>query len=158
MDLSIQASIQEQMRENNCWGCGVHNPHGLGIRTHWDGEEGVCVWQPRPEFMGGPRNLLYGGTIASLIDCHCICTAIGTAYRVEGRPMSSDPMIWYATAALHVNFRKPVPIDQPLTLRARIAERTERKTIVNAVLTSGGIECADGHIVAVRVPAEDWFA
>lgn len=28
----------------NCWGCGRNNEHGLQIKSHWDGDEAVCVW------------------------------------------------------------------------------------------------------------------
>ena len=69
-------AIQDRIPHNHCYGCGPENPHGLQIKSHWDGKESVCVYEPRPEQCAGPEQYLYGGTIASLIDCHSIGTAL----------------------------------------------------------------------------------
>ncbi|MGH2625286.1 MAG: PaaI family thioesterase, partial [Anaerolineales bacterium] len=116
----------------------------------------VCVWQPAPEHMAGPRGVLNGGIIATIIDCHTICTAVADAYRAEGRPIGSEPLIWFVTGSLAVSYRRPAPLDRPLRVSARIRERTERKTVVTAMVAAGGEECATGEVVAVRVPPE-WF-
>ena len=94
--------------------------------------------------------------IGSVIDCHSIWTAIAEAYKFEEREIGSGPVIWYATASLHVTYRKPTPIDQPLTMRARVTEMVRRKALVSCTLESGGVETATGEMVAVRVPPE-WF-
>src|SRR3990170_338485 len=53
---------------NYCYGCGQLNEHGLQIRSFWDGDETVCLFQPRPYHTAIP-GYVYGGLIASLIDC-----------------------------------------------------------------------------------------
>ena len=98
-----------------------------------------------------------GGIIGTIIDCHCICTAIADAYRRESRLMGTEPAIWYATGALNVSYQSPSPIDEPVTLRARITETTDKRTNLSCTLTSAGKQRATAELVAVRVPQE-WMA
>ena len=147
-------SIQEQIPDNYCWGCGSLNEHGLGIKSYWSGDESVCTWQPVGHFMAGPQHILNGGIIASLIDCHCICMAMAAAYKEEGRAIGTPPLIWYATASIQVTYRRPTPINEPVTLRARITDITERKTVLTCSVSTKGEDCATGELVAVRVPPE----
>jgi len=148
-----QQAFQECIAERYCWGCGLLNEHGLQIRSYWSGDQSVCTWQPRPYHAAGPKHILNGGVIATIIDCHCICTAIAAAYRAEGRSMDTEPSIWYVTASLQVAYLKPTPIDGPVSLRASVKESTGKKTIVTCSLFARGEECARGEVVAVRVPA-----
>ena len=150
-----QKSFQDQMGGNHCWGCGPDNEQGLQIKSFWDGEESVCTWTPSAHHMAGPEHVLNGGIIATLIDCHSIFTSIAAAYRAEGREIGTGEYIWYATGGLNVRYSAPTPIDKPVTLRARITEMTDRKTVLEVSLTSEGKETATGEVVAVRVPA-DW--
>ena len=122
------------------------------IKSYWHGDEAVCIYQPRPAFMAGPRHVLNGGVIATLIDCHSACTAIAALYKAEGRPIGSDPIIWCVTASMQVDYLRPTPIAAPVTLRARVESTEGKRTTVACSLSSGGIETARGRVVAVRVP------
>jgi len=148
-------AFQDLIPRNNCWGCGPNNKEGLHIKSYWDGSEAVCEWQPRPPFFAGPEHILNGGVIATLIDCHSVCTAIADFYRSEGRAIGTSPDIWCATASLAVTYRRPVPMDAPVVLRASVVERSGRKTIVHCSLSSGHEERARAEVLAVRVP-EAW--
>lgn len=145
-------AIQDQLKGNLCFGCGADNPDGLQIKSYWDGESALCTYTPAPFHCAGPRNVLNGGIIATLIDCHCICTALADAYRREGRDIGSDPILWYATGNLTVDYLRPAPIAGPVTLRARAASVTDRKSHVECVMSYDGKETARGSVVAVRVP------
>jgi acyl-coenzyme A thioesterase PaaI-like protein len=149
-----ETAFQDRMQRNHCWGCGASNPDGLQIKSYWDGDESVCTWQPKDYHSAGPPGVLNGGIIASIIDCHSICTAIADAHHAEGRDIGTEPVIWYATGSLQVSYKRPSPITGPVSLRARITERTERKTVLSCSVVAGGEECAVGEVVAVRVPAE----
>ena len=139
------------MAGNCCLGCSPGHPNGLQIKSFWDGEDSVCDWQPGPEHTAGWPNVLYGGTMASLIDCHCVCTAIAAAHRQVG----TNPVpTWFATVSLQVDYLKPTPLDQPVQLRARLAEFTGKKAVITCSVFSGGEECARGTVTAVRVPAK----
>ena len=137
--------------ENRCYGCGPENPEGLQIKSYWDGDEAVCIYQPRRAFLAGPRHVLNGGVIATLIDCHCVCTALAALYKAEGRPIGSDPIIWCVTASMQIDYLRPTPIAAPVTLRARVESIEGKRTVVACDLSSGGIETARGRVVAVRV-------
>jgi len=69
-----------------CYGCGRLNEHGLHVRSRWDGDEAVCTFEPKPYHTAIP-GYVYGGLLASLIDCHGTGTASAAAYRAEGREM-----------------------------------------------------------------------
>lgn len=155
MDPAHPPAIQDQIPHNHCWGCGPLNPDGLQIKSYWQDGETLCSFAPSPAHMAGPTHIVNGGIIATVIDCHSICTAIAHAYRSEGRPIGSAPEIWYATASMHVEYLRPTPIDQPMTLRARIAAVEGRRTTVLCTLEAGGQECARAEVVGVRV-REQW--
>jgi acyl-coenzyme A thioesterase PaaI-like protein len=151
-----QPAIQDQFRRNNyCWGCGQSNDHGLKIKSYWLGDEAVCTWEPEEYHAAGPQNVVNGGIIATLIDCHSACTAMAAAYQAEGREIGSEPHIWCATARLQVTYLRPTPLDGPISLRARVKEMGERKILVGCSVSAGGEECARGEVLAVRVPP-DW--
>ena len=133
-----------------CFGCGRNNAHGLHIQTFWDGEEGVAHFTPQPYHTGWP-GAVYGGLLASLIDCHSIGTSIAAMYQAEGREPGTAPMIQCVTGTLHVVYLRPTPIDAELTLRARIKELTPRKAIVETSLTANSEECVRAEVIAVRL-------
>ena len=151
-----ETPFQDEILENHCWGCSPVNEHGLQIKSHWSGDEAVCTWRPKEYHRAGPAHVLNGGIIASIIDCHCVCAAIAAAYRAEGRPIHSDPPLFYATASLQITYLKPTPIDGPVELRAKVKEMTDRKTVLDCSLTAAGEERARGEVVVVRVPAT-WY-
>jgi len=134
----------------HCYGCGRLNEHGLKIRSYWDGEETVCRFQPRPYHTALP-GFVYGGLIASLIDCHGTGSAAAGGYRAEGRAPGTEPRMRFVTAALKVDYLKPTPIDRPLELRGRIREVKGRKVIVDVDVLSDGTRTAKGQVIAVRV-------
>ena len=139
-----------------CYGCGRLNEDGLQIKSYWEGDESVCRYQPRPYHMAVP-GYVYGGLIASLIDCHGTGTAAAAAYRAQGREMDSDPPLRFLTASLHVDYLKPTPIDQPLELRGRVKEIKGRKVVVAVELYAHDELCARGEVVTVQVP-DDFMA
>jgi acyl-coenzyme A thioesterase PaaI-like protein len=136
---------------SQCYGCGRLNEHGLKIKSYWDGEEAVCRFTPKPYHTAIP-GYVYGGLIASVIDCHSTGTAAAATYRHEGRQMGTEPKLRYVTASLHVDYLKPTPIDAPMELRAKVKEIRGRKVVVNVTLISKSQICAQGEVVAVKVP------
>jgi acyl-coenzyme A thioesterase PaaI-like protein len=127
------------------------NEHGLQIQSYWDGEESRCVFTPRPYHTSVP-GYVYGGLIASLIDCHSTGTAAAAAYRAEGRAMDTQPPFRFLTASLHVDYLKPTPLGPPLEVRSRVKEIKGRKVIVESTLSADGVVCARGEVIAVQMP------
>jgi acyl-coenzyme A thioesterase PaaI-like protein len=99
--------------------------------------------------------VVYGGLIASLIDCHSIGTAVAAAYQHEGREPGSLPAIMFVTANLNVNYLKPTPMDSELLLRASPRDSGPRKMTVACALYAGETLCAHAEVLAVRVPSRD---
>jgi acyl-coenzyme A thioesterase PaaI-like protein len=145
-------AIQDSIPHNHCWGCGTLNPRGLHVKSYLDGDGTVCRFQPFPEHMAGPTHVVNGGIIAAVVDCHSVCTAIADAYRVAGRELGSEPLLWAVTGSLKIDYSAPTPIAEPMELRARVRETSGRRRIVECTVRSGGRECARAEVVAVEVP------
>jgi acyl-coenzyme A thioesterase PaaI-like protein len=134
-----------------CYGCGRLNQHGLHVKSYWDGEESICTFNPRPYHTAIP-GYVYGGLIASVIDCHCTGTAAAATYRAEGRAMDTEPRLRFVTASLRVDYLHPTPLGTPLEIRAQVKEVAGRKVMVTATVSAHGKVCARGEVVAVKVP------
>jgi uncharacterized protein (TIGR00369 family) len=136
----------------HCYGCGRLNSHGLHVKTEWIDGEGVAQFTPAAHHMALP-GFVYGGLIASLIDCHAIATAAGASMAKAGETPGRDSTPRFVTASLHVDFLKPTPLGPELQLRARPVEIGERKVIVEVDFSAQDVMCAKGRVVAVRAPA-----
>ena len=134
-----------------CYGCGRLNEQGLQIKSYWEGDESVCVFTPRPFHIAIP-GFVYGGFIASLIDCHATGTAAAAMYRAEGRALDTLPAFRFVTASLQVDYLKPTPLGVPLHVRGIAKEIKGRKVVVSATLSANGVVCARGEVVAVQMP------
>src|SRR4030042_1813159 len=103
--------------------------------SYWYGDETVCTYLPRPYHIAIP-GYVYGGLIASLIDCHCTGTAAAATYKAEGRPMDTQPPFRFVTASLKVDYLKSTPLGVPLEVRARVKEIKGRKVVMEAWLST----------------------
>jgi acyl-coenzyme A thioesterase PaaI-like protein len=135
----------------HCYGCGRLNDEGLHIRTHWEGGEGVARFTPRPYHLAMP-GYVYGGLLASLIDCHGIGTAAAAAMEAAGAVPGADPSPRFVTGSLRVDYLKPTPVGTELVLRARPEEVGERKVRVAVEVRVGADLTARGEVLAVRMP------
>jgi acyl-coenzyme A thioesterase PaaI-like protein len=136
---------------SHCYGCGRLNEHGLQIKSYWDGEETIAVYTPRPYHTAIP-GYVYGGLIASLIDCHATGTASAAATRETGLDLSSDKALRFVTASLHVDYLRPTPMGVPLEVRGVVEEMKGRKVVVGATVSAEGEVCASGRVVTVLMP------
>ena len=149
-------AFQDRMPHNHCFGCGPNNPQGLRLKSRWSAENlSVARFTPRPWHSAGPEHFVNGGILATLIDCHCVCTAAAAAYRDAGREIGSAPGLHYATARLEVEYLRPTPLTTELELSARIVATTERTYVLSCVLAACGKTTARADVEAIRVP-ESW--
>ncbi len=148
-----QKAFQEYYPDdlNYCYGCGQLNEQGLKLRSYWDGEETVAHFTPRPYHIAIP-GYVYGGLIASIIDCHGTGTASAATYRAQGRDMGSEPRLRFVTASLHVEYVRPTPLGVVLEVRGKIKEVKGRKVTVSVTVSAEGEICAKGEVVAVQMP------
>lgn len=136
-----------------CFGCGTDNPSGLHLETIWDGEKGVCHFTPSAEQLGFP-GVVYGGLIASLIDCHAIGTATAAAYAAEGRQPGGEPVIAHVTGSLKVDYLLPTPMGPELVLHAWVRSVERGRSLVECHLSAEGQVRAKGEVLCVRVSPE----
>lgn len=148
---AIQDFYQEQV--SHCYGCGRLNEHGYQIKSYWDGEQALCIFQPQPYHLAVP-GFVYGGLIASIIDCHSTGTAAAAAYEAAGREMGTKPDFRYVTASLHVDYLRPTPIDAILHIAAKANEISGRKVVVSSSVIVDDVETARGLVTVVQMPAE----
>jgi acyl-coenzyme A thioesterase PaaI-like protein len=131
----------EELRDaaRACFGCGYANQHGLQLK--FDLVDGVTVatFVPRPEHQGYP-GLLHGGLISVILD-----EALGWTTYGRGIPT--------VTGKLSVRMREPVPVDQPLRVRAWITQERRRWTETRGELCSqDGRVLADAEAIMMPLP------
>jgi len=151
--MMLQALQDICLPDGTCYGCGSANPDGLRIKSYWsdDGLFVVAAFQPQPKFSSGFKGALYGGLIASLIDCHSNWTAMAFGYKAEGREPGSLPTIVSVTGSLGVKYLKPTPMDRPIHLKAWVEGAVGRKTRVLCEVGDGESVTALGDSIFVRV-------
>jgi acyl-coenzyme A thioesterase PaaI-like protein len=135
----------------HCFGCGRLNEMGHQLKTVWDGEETVSRFTPEPFHTAIP-GYVYGGLVASLLDCHGTGGAAAATLRREGREIGDGEAPRFVTASLHVDFLKPTPLGPELEVRGRIVEITDRKVVLDETLSAQGVVTAKGRVAAVRMP------
>ncbi len=133
---------------SHCYGCGRNNPDGLHVKSFWDGQTAVARFTPRPEHIAVP-GFVYGGLLASLVDCH----GVGTAAAAGADQAEGEPLGRYVTASLHVDFLRPTPLGVELELRGRVRERKRRKLVVEVEILVGEAVTVRGEVVAAPMPA-----
>jgi acyl-coenzyme A thioesterase PaaI-like protein len=134
-----------------CYGCGYLNNEGLHIESFWDGDQTVCRFRPRPYHTAVP-GYVYGGLIASLIDCHGTGSAALAAYRAQKREPGSDPPLRFLTASLQVDYLEPTPLDVELEARGTISEVKGRKVVTDIAVYADDRVTARGRVIAVQAP------
>ncbi len=149
-----QKSFQDEYPDvlAHCYGCGRLNEHGYQIKSYWDGDESVAHFLPKPYHTAVP-GYVYGGLLASLIDCHGTGTAAGAAYRAaKEKDQNAEPNTRFLTASLHVDYHKPTPLGIELEVRGKVKSLKGRKVVIEEWIVANGIITVRGEVVAVQVP------
>ena len=156
-DSAAPPAIQDLYPENlaHCYGCGRLNPQGHHIRTYVDEAGGsVSEFTPDASHIAVP-GFVYGGVIASLIDCHSTATAaaaMAAAAATAPHASPSRPPPRFVTASLHVDYLRPTPLGVALVVRGNAREIKGRKVVVESTVYAGGVATARGEVVAVMMP------
>lgn len=155
--MQTKIAIQDQMHHNNCYGCGTANDKGLQIKSFWCDEKTTeCTFVAQPHHCAGPLRFLNGGVIATVIDCHCICTAMAKA-KIDAQGTSENiENIWYATGKLELSYLRPTILEEKILVVAKIEEIQEKRISLSCELINHGKVCVTAKVLAVRVPS-DWF-
>ena len=151
-----EVSLQQQYSPaSTCFGCGPANDLGLRIASRLaDTDAGadahpdelVATWQPLPHHAAFD-DVLNGGIIGSLLDCHSNWTA---AIHLMHETGAAGPP-GCVTAEMTVRFRRPTPMGAPVEVRAWPVAVDGGRVVVDAELRSGGIVTATCHATFVAV-------
>ena len=143
--------FQKHMLSDICFGCGHDNAAGLKIRSFWQDEDCVCIWQPETKHQGWP-GLVCGGIIATLIDCHCMSSAMATAIRNENRSLGTEPEYRFATGTLNIKYLKPTPSTIALKLKAKVIKiKNQRIYTLHCDLYANNTKTAEAEVIAFLV-------
>lgn len=146
---AIQDTYPDEL--SYCYGCGRLNPDGLHIKSVWNGNEAIARFTPHSYHTAIP-GYVYGGLLASLIDCHGTGTAAAAAYAAAGREPGTAPYLRFVTASLRVNFLRPTPLGPELIIHGRVKEMAGRKVVIEAWIEVDGETTVQGEVVAVQIP------
>lgn len=136
----------------HCYGCGRLNEHGHQLKSYWDGDESVAHFTPKPYHISVP-GYVYGGLLASLIDCHGTGTAAAALYKAaKEQDPNVEPNTRTLTASLHVDYLKPTPLGIELEVRGKVKELKGRKVVIEEWIVANGVITVRGEVVAVQVP------
>ncbi|MEH7098189.1 PaaI family thioesterase [Neobacillus vireti] len=155
MEEKVLHAIQDDYPDDFAWcyGCGRLNETGHHFRTGWEEDQTVTVYTPKPEHTALP-GFVYGGLIASLIDCHGTGSASLALHRKNGfEPGDGKGAPRFVTASLNVNFLKPTPHGVQLKAVGRVEEIHPKKFKVAAEVFADDILCARGEVIAVVMPS-----
>lgn len=136
---------------SHCYGCGRNNAQGHQLKSYWDGDETVARFTPKAFHIAIP-GYVYGGLIASLVDCHGTGSAAAAYCRANDCELRHTPDARFVTAALKVDYLAPTPHGVPLELRGVPALVKDRKVVVDVTVSANGKICATGQVVAVKMP------
>ncbi len=136
---------------SHCYGCGRLNELGMQIKSYWDGEESVCRVNPDEKYTGGMKGILYGGLIASLIDCHGAATAAAAKAKEQEIELKQGAMPRFVTASLKVDYLAPSPVGKEVELKGRVKSIDGRKVVIEMDLFVEGKICAKGEGLFIQV-------
>jgi uncharacterized protein (TIGR00369 family) len=107
-----QVSIEIEKELNMCFACGQKNPIGLKLSFGWDGKVARTEFTPN-KFHQGWAGVVHGGIISCLLD-----EAMSYAALFAG--------VNSLTARMQTRFRRPLKIEEPLTITASLTKKTRR--------------------------------
>ena len=128
--------------DDGCFACGRDNPIGLHLDDFSIGDEVVSArFTPRPEYRGAGTTL-HGGVAATALDEMLVWSGI----LVEE--------VLSVTGNLKLRYRRPVHVDEPIVVSARVDERSGRKLELSGELRVGDeprVEASGLYLVTVSV-------
>ena len=154
----VAPAVQDHYPDDaaHCYGCGARNPQGHQLKTRWAGEsrtETVTRFVPGAEQTAMP-GYVYGGLVASVVDCSGTGSAALAATHAAGRDLEAEGALRFVTGTLEVRYVRPTPMGEELVVTGRIEELKGRKVTVSLTVEAAGSVVAEGRVVALQLPDE----
>jgi len=112
-----------------CFACGQQNPIGLKLKFGWDGKVARTEFTPSKLYQGW-AGVVHGGIISCLLD-----EVMSYAALFSGANS--------LTARMQTRFKRPLQIDEPLTITASLTKKTRK-----LVEAKAEVSLKDGMVVA----------
>jgi len=124
-----QVTINTDLSDGLCFGCGRNNPFGLKLNFEWDGKTARTEFTPTRFYQGWP-GIVHGGIIASILD-------EAMSYAVHFRGLDC------LTARMLIRFKRPALVDELLIITSSLVRKAK-----NLIETRASICLRDGTLVA----------
>jgi len=118
-----------EFEPHNCFACGALNEHGLQLRLHLDQRRAWTELTLDPRFEGW-AGIAHGGIVATVLD------------EVMAWSLVAEDN-WGVTARMTVEYKRPIPIGQPIRAEGWVV-RTRRRLVDAAAQVTD----RDGGILA----------
>ncbi|PID00856.1 MULTISPECIES: PaaI family thioesterase [unclassified Sporosarcina] len=136
-----------------CYGCGRLNEEGNHFRTGWEGEQTVTYSLPPEKYTAIP-GFVYGGFLASFMDCHGTGSCALALHRKNGHePGDGSVPPRFVTASLQITYNKPTPQGKVLKAIGNVTEIHPKKWKVAVEIYAEDELCVSGEVVGVVMPA-----
>lgn len=131
-----------QLQGYYCVGCGTENPRGLHLKFYRQGDT-VCSDLTLPPELEGWQGIAHGGTLSLVLD------------EIMAWAVIAFERILFVTGRMEVVYRRPVPVDAPLTARGRVADDPYPRGCIatGEILDAEGTVLATARAEMVRLPA-----
>ena len=124
-----KVTLNADLDEGYCFGCGCNNPIGLKLQFSRDGDTVRTEFTPHRAHQGWP-GLLHGGILGCLLD-----EAMSNAAYATGNTC--------LTASITIRLKRPVKVEVPLVITGQVTRRGKR-----LIETAGEIRLKDGTVIA----------
>ncbi len=144
---TIQNKIK-QPNSRNCFVCGLENEYGLKLKFYETAPGVVEVHYVVPEHFQGYPGMVHGGITAALVD-----EALGRVH-IGSNP---DKVRFMYTAKISIQYRKPVPIGEPIKIVARATRSRQRSAFSEAkIFGPTGDLLIEAEAILLDVPPESF--
>jgi acyl-coenzyme A thioesterase PaaI-like protein len=141
-------SLQDRYApQGRCFGCGPANGKGLRIKSFEQADGHVVLdFTPEPHHEAF-ENVLNGGIIGTVLDCHMNWTTIAHLIKAQGLD-HAPPCV---TAEFKVVLKRPTPMGV-VHVDAHVVSASDDRATIEATMTAGGKVTAvgTGTFIAVK--------
>ena len=142
------SSLQQQFAKKSiCFGCGPSNPNGLQLESFVEDDKVIAQFEPKTHHYAFP-NVLNGGIIGTILDCHCNWAA---AWFLMQAHQSNEPPCT-VTAEYTIKLKQTTTMKSPISLEARLVSLKNQKAYIYGELRQDNVITAscDGLFIAVK--------
>lgn len=114
-------SLNTQMNDGMCFGCGQKNPIGLKLGFKWDGKAAQAEFTPTELYQGWP-GIVHGGIIICLLD-----EAMTYAAMFDGSRS--------VTAKMQIRLKRAASLNEPLLISSSVTRKTRKLVETQAIVS-----------------------